>query len=473
MAQGEKMDCVTLGNFGDKRLERVGNLLYSRMVEKSCVSLRKLAMNRATEVRFGRFLSNENVTVDEIKAQKIAKTGQLACGRHVLGIQDTTELNYQAHAGRVNGLGPVGNGQDIGLFLHPLLVIDAESSACLGFSAIHTWIRKQKVATDPPKRKTTSDYRRIPFEEKESYRWLASGLEAKKHLSSAKLLTIIADRESDIYDAWYRLPDDKTHLLIRACYNRCLANGQLLHDYVANLEVQCVQLLSVRERHKKRTAHIAKLEVRFGEVEIKRSIGCPDKKAPEKIKLRVVDVKELAESVVNHEEPIHWCLLTTHAVETVEDACQIVTWYCWRWHIEQLFRTLKKQGFQVESSQLETGTGLTKLAIIALCAALQTMQLTLARQDIKQQRPVSDVFAEEEITVLEALLPKFEGKTEKQKNPYQKGKLSWAAWIIARLGGWKGYASERPPGPITLLRGQQEFFLLCLGWRLAKDVCIP
>jgi hypothetical protein len=28
-------------------------------------------------------------------------------GRHVLAIQDTSEINYQAHAGRVKGLGPV------------------------------------------------------------------------------------------------------------------------------------------------------------------------------------------------------------------------------------------------------------------------------------------------------------------------------------------------------------------------------
>jgi len=229
----------------------------------------------------------------------------------------------------------------------------------------------------------------------------------------------------------------------------------------------------VRERDKKRSAHIAKLEIRFGEVEITRSTGCSDKNAPEKIKLRVIDVKELPESVVNEEEPIHWRLLTTHQIDSVEDALQLVTWYCWRWNIEQLFRTLKKQGFRIESSQIETGSGLTKLAVIALGCALHTMQLTLARHDEKQERPLSDVFTEDEAVLLNALLPSLEGKTQKQKNPYQKGKLAWAAWIIARLGGWKGYASERSPGPITMYEGQQEFATLHRGWRLSKDVCIP
>lgn len=466
------MECVTLGKFRDKRLEKVGNLLYGCILEKNCVSLRKIAKNRAMEVRFGRFLSNKKVTVEELKEQRVSQVSRLASGRHVLGIQDTTELNYQAHADRVSGLGPVGNGKDKGLFLHPMLILDAESSACLGFGAIHTWIREWPAAiTD--KKKTSRDYQKLLIEEKESYRWLETASTAKKYLAETKMLTIIADRESDIYEEWYRIPDEKTHLLTRACYNRRLSNGLLLSDYVRGLEVKSVKLLPVRERDKKRSAHIAKLEIRFGELEITRSKGCSDKNAPEKIKLRVIDVKELPGSAVNNEEPIHWCLLTTHEVETVEDAFQLVTWYCWRWNIEQLFRTLKKQGFRVESSQIETGEGLTKLAIIALGCALQTMQLTLARNDEKQERPLSDIFSEGEAALLNTLLPGLEGRTEKQKNPYQKGKLAWAAWIIARLGGWKGYVSERPPGPITMYEGQEEFASLYRGWRLARDVCIP
>lgn len=123
------MECVSLGKFGDKRLERVGNLLYGCILSKNSVSLRKIAKDRAMEVRFGRFLSNEQVTVQELTHQRVSQTSRLESGRHVLGIQDTTELNYQAHADRVNGLGPVGNGKDKGLFLHPLLVVDAQSSA--------------------------------------------------------------------------------------------------------------------------------------------------------------------------------------------------------------------------------------------------------------------------------------------------------------------------------------------------------
>ncbi len=36
--------------------------------------------------------------------------------------------------------------------------------------------------------------------------------------------------------------------------------------------------------------------------------------------------------------------------------------------------------------------------------------------------------------------------------------LKWGVWIIARLGGWKGYASEKRPGPQTIHRGLSEFY---------------
>jgi hypothetical protein len=434
------------------------------MLEKRSVSLRKLGGNRATEVKFGRFLSNGKVTVNELIKNSTNKAGQLATGLHVLGIQDTTEINYQAHVGRVSGLGTVGNGIDAGLFLHPLLVLEAASGACLGLGAIHTWMRNK--SKDP-------DYQKLLIEDKESYRWLGTAIKGKEALKEAAILTIIADRESDIYEEWYRIPDSRTHLLTRAGRDRKLNNGKLLFEHAASLDVSGIEEIKVRERTGKRSAHVAKLEIRYGKVEIKKPKNCSDKNAPPSVKLCVVDIKELPESVIGDEEPIHWCLLTTHEISTYEDALNIMRWYCLRWNIEQLFRTLKKQGLQIESSQIETGESLTKLAIIALRAATQTMQLTLARESNKVDRPVSDVFAEEEVEVLNVLQKKLQGKTAKQKNPHLIGKLSWAAWIIARLGGWKGYASERPPGPITMIRGQTEFSSICRGWFLARNVCIP
>jgi hypothetical protein len=71
---------------------------------------------------------------------------------------------------------------------------------------------------------------------------------------------------------------------------------------------------------------------------------------------------------------------------------------------------------------------------------------------------------------MEDILPRFEGKTEKLKNPFPKDNLSWATWIISRLGGWKGYSTQRPPGVITLRDGWLRFYNIYEGWTIAKDV---
>lgn len=434
------------------------------MVTQQTVCVRRRAGNRAREVQFGRWLSNAKVTADELITTACARTGKSAAGRHVLAIQDTTELNDQAHAGRVSGLGTVGNGSDVGLFLHPLRVVDATQGVCLGLAHVHHWTRTSNAAPH---------YRKLRIEDKESYRWLETAAAGKKCLSEAAQVTIIADRESDIYEEWARLPDERTHLLTRVCRDRTLATGGKLYAWLDAQPMQGTYCFDAPTRPGKRSAHTATLAVRFGRRAIKRPASCWDKQAPQQIELHVVEVKELPGSVVGHETPIHWRLLTTHRVTCLEDALRCVDGYRQRWHIEQLFRTLKKQGLNIEGSQVETGEGLTKLLCLAVQAAVRTMQLTLAR-DADSAVQAADVFDADEIKIVQKILPTLEGKTKKQKNPHRAGSLAQAAWVVARLGGWKGYASEAKPGPITMLRGLQRVEAICQGWKLAtlKDVCI-
>ncbi len=213
------------------------------------------------------------------------------------------------------------------------------------------------------------------------------------------------------------------------------------------------------------------MEVRFDKIEFAKPMLCTDKNAPQNMTLYVCDVKEIASSVPEGEEPVHWCLLTTHTIETINMAHQIVEWYQERWKIEQLIRTLKKQGLDVESSQLETEVRLIKISVMALHVAVQTLQLTMAREG--KDQPIGTVFNRQECTMLKSVLKTVEGKTALQKNPFCHSKLSWAAWIIARLGGWKGYPSESPPGPITMRNGLEKFRLMLEGAKITHQfVCI-
>jgi hypothetical protein len=71
-----------------------------------------------------------------ILAVEGARVGGCAQGRDVLVIQDTTEINFDDHTGSKRGFGrgfgTVGNGEDIGPFLHPQFVLDATQGGVRG-----------------------------------------------------------------------------------------------------------------------------------------------------------------------------------------------------------------------------------------------------------------------------------------------------------------------------------------------------
>ena len=191
---------------------------------------------------------------------------------------------------------------------------------------------------------------------------------------------------------------------------------------------------------------------------------------PDRVELRLVEVIEPAPP--QGVEPLHWRLLTTHAVADAASAWRIVDWYSARWTIEQLWRLLKKQGLRLESSQLESAESLLKLSAIAVRAATVTLQLMQAR-DGASKEPASLAFDKAETAVLTAFLT---ARSPTPANPHATDSLAWAAWIIARLGGWDGYASSRRPGPITLKHGLDRFRVLVEGWLLREQIenmCIP
>ena len=430
------------------------------MCERQTVCLRKLGDTRAEKVKFRRFLMNDRVTVGRIVVRLRARIATAAAGRHVLAIQDTSEINYESKRARKRGLGTVGNGSDVGLFVHPMLTVNAETGHCLGLADVQVWRRFKKKA---------ADYRKQPIEDKESYRWLKGPHRAKWALTKAAMVTVIDDREGDIFEKWARLPDRRTHLLSRACRDRAVASGERLFAVMAAFPERHRFRLDLPARRGKRQARQAHLSVRFGKVRIRRPKSCSDPNAPREIELFAIEVREL--NLPAGEEPVHWRLLTTHAVETVQQALTVIGWYRQRWHIEQLFRTVKRQGLDIEDSVLAEGEALEKLAVIALIAACQTMQLVLARASPDHSQPASDVFDDRELEVLDALQVRLQGRTVKQQNPNPPGSLAWAGWSIARLGGWTGYDSDKSTGPITMRDGLERFRTIVQGYLLYKDLC--
>jgi Transposase DDE domain len=431
--------------------------------------LRQLCDSRAEKAGYTRFFNNAKVSVEEIVSAAAALTRQAAAGRHALIIEDTSEINYASKASRKQGLGRVGNGSDPGLFVHPALAVDADDASLLGLADARIWCRH--AAKQP-------EYQSQPIETKESHRWIETAVKARAALVNTLLATVVADREADIYEVFARVPDERTHVLIRSHHDRALASGGRLHTALA-ARPEAGRLSFRLPARPGRSGRDVVLAVRFGSFALRQPRRGADKRDPRALRLNVVDVREIDPPA--GEEAVHWRLLTSHAVNDVAGAARMVDHYRLRWTVEQTFRTLKSKALDIEASFIADAAALQRLAAAALVAATRVMQLVHARGEAGQRLPASRLFGPDEVAVLHALTPTLQGKTQKQRNPHRPDSLAWAAWHVARLGGWTGYATERPPGPITFSRGLTRFAAIAQGFNLPNhckpsrnhDVCSP
>jgi hypothetical protein len=371
------------------------------MVHGGTTCFRRLADGeRRREVQFHRFLANRKVTVGRLLSGWSEPTA--AAGRHVLAIQDTSEIGFRTARDHTRGLGEIGKGIGRGMLLHAMIAVDADSEACLGLIAGNVWTRSGRVSVRHDKR---------PLDQKESRRWVDTATAGKTVLSAAAMVTVVADREADLYALWALVPEPGVHVLGRIHHDRRLIGGGTLCNVTQTWPVAATRRLSLRERPD-RAERQATLELRFGAVTIARPLGAREVHLAPQITLTLIEVSE--PNPPPGAEPLIWRLLTTHAVTNSATAWQIVAWYRARWIIERLFRLLKKQGLHLEDSQVEMAERLLKLVAIATHAAVITLQLLQAR-DGRSGQPASLCFTIDELDTLDALDRRYTGKTSLQR----------------------------------------------------------
>ena len=396
-------------------------------------------------MRFTRFLRNDSVSAGEMASHAAAGTAA-----RVLVVTSSwfrTPANWRWGApAQANGYGPVGKGGGVrGLLLHAALALEDGSGAILGLVDARIWNR-DKGAVTPRRSRATAD--------KESQRWLAVTAQASEVLSAARSITVVSDQESDIYEHFARRAAN-THLIVRACQNRrssrspkarrCCSRSSTILPEAGRFSVKIPAAPGRKER-------VAELAVRFSRVELCKPLHGAASDLPDTINLMLVDVREM---LARHEgEPVHWRLLTTHAVTTSEQARRIVDLYRMRWTIEEFFRTLNTAGFDIEEADIGDPEVMIKFVAAATVAAVTVMQLVKARDGTTDQQ-LAEAFELDDQPILEALSSRLEGATSRQKNPHPKGSFAFAAWVIARLGGWTAYYGK--PGPKVMRQGLDDF----------------
>jgi Transposase DNA-binding len=455
-------------DFDDVRLINRGNKILNDLFSKSVHSIRQFSQSEADAKGVYRFLSNDRVSEDDI-IMNLSTTCKTACtGKFVVCIQDTTEINLSKHRNRIlkdefigttNQKGEYG----LGFLLHPSFVLDAQSGIPYGYADIKVWNRSLTLKT-----KFERSYNKLPITEKESYKWIEVSENTKNTLSdTVEGMVIVQDREGDIYEQFATIPDQKTDLIIRARTNRTLVDKSKLFTCLDQILPQGTYEINVAGCLKtKRTKRLAKLDIRYKPIEISRTNGTSKGVAPI-TQLYIIEVQERG---YKGTDKICWRLLTTIPVENVAIAKMCIEWYSWRWKIEEVFKILKKEGYDIEASELESALAIRKLCLMIMEVVIKLFLMRLAYSEPETEITADAVFTAEEQEFLEEQIKKLEGKTERQKNPYKIKDLKRYVWLIARLGGWKSYESKRIPGITTLWIGMRYFKIAKEGWDIFRNV---
>jgi Transposase DDE domain len=439
--------------FGDIRVAERADFLIGRVAALGTLVIRRLGGDRAGEMAVHRFLSSPYVSVEAIVETVAARTAVQCGGRRILAVQDTTEINFAGREKKRRGFGAAGNGKTPGFFIHPVIAVDVATEAVIGLVAAAIWTRSEQPSTARRDR---------CFEEKESVRWQLGCEAAAAVLSEASSVTMVSDRESDIYPLFARKPE-RLDLIVRVAQDRCVFGGGRLFealDGAAPLGRSDVRVAPRGPGDKERTA---KVELRAAKVRIARPKNNTLDDLPEAIELTLVEAREV--DAPEGKTALLWRVFTTYEVTNAAQANEVMQLYRLRWRIEQTFRALKSDGLALEDSQVTDPERMFNLAAIGLAGAIRTIQLVDARDG--SDRPASDVIDDNFAAALERLSKKLEGKTQRQKNPHPPGSLSFVAWITARLGGWNCY--YKPPGPKTMRIGWDRLAATLEGYALATQ----
>jgi hypothetical protein len=460
--------------FGDIRLTRRYKSLKSVMENQQSCTISQLAKSYNESRAYYRFMSNRKVTISKLMSMTDVVFCQAAKDKHLLVIGDTSEISLKSqidHIKDADRVGKLSDNKTPGFLAHAQILLDAQSGHGLCLSSLLLWNRH-------PGEGKGSDSKR-PYEQRESYKWEQGIQDSQDITSQASMVTYVFDREADIFDLYAGIASNKTksHLLVRSHYNRkveidgrevslwdALEETSFSHSY--SLKVSALKRRNEsRRKQQQRQQRKALIKVRHRPITL---VAPGTASSKSKLKVWVIQAVEDDTTVPTGEEPIHWRLITTHPIQTKEQALQMIRWYEKRWMIEQLFRLVKRKGFQIEACELQYLDAILKMTVMAFQAAFTVLRLLLARGKPHAQ-PIDQVFTPSQRKCLTLLNQKYQGNTAKQQNPHPPDQLSWAAWIIGRMGGWKGLTSQGLPGPITMKKGLELFYTYFDAWKLFAD----
>ena len=148
------------------------------------------------------------------------------------------------------------------------------------------------------------------------------------------------------------------------------------------------------------------------------------------------------------ETPLSWMLLTTEVVADVNRAATILSWYTYRWRVEEYHKILKS-GCQSERYRL-AAVGMKTLLGFLSVIAVELLQVTYLHRT-QPDAPARKILNPVQLKVLKAASPI---KLPKMLT------VAWAVETVAYLGGYLEHRRQTPIG-IQVLWSLRVVALMC------------
>jgi hypothetical protein len=381
----------------------------------------------------------------------------------VLCIQDGTDVNFTTHP-QTSGLGVIGANQtgakSRGLHLHSTLAVNPDG--------LPLGVLRACFEAPEPKKKAIQD-KSAPA--KKSLRWIDSLRDCVTLAEACPKTRVISvcDREADFYELFAEQQGTPTvELVVRARHDRRLPDdqGKLFEAVRATESCGTVALevtrQSARAKSSKRQARIgrqarsAQMQLRYRRLELLQDPQHPHNS--EKLPVTIVHAVESAPP--NGEKPIEWFVLTTLAVDSAEQAAEILHWYALRWRIEDWHRVLKS-GCKIDELGHHSAERLERAIAIRMVIAWRVMLMTLLGREVPEL-PAEILFSDIELRVI--------GDFAQSRRRDRPSRLGEAVREVAILGGYLNRNHDPPPGHQLMWQGYVTLTTMCMAYQLRDEI---
>jgi hypothetical protein len=224
---------------------------------------------------------------------------------------DTTDPRFDTHDASKRGLDRDASNTFPGLFLHPVLAVEAITGGITGLVDCSVLNRTEGKLADHEKRAAA---------DKASQRWLDGAEQAAGRLGNAARITLVGDRESNIDDLIACRPAD-VDLPCRSALARAITTDGLLPAHCNGLPEQGRETIEVPPKGNQ-PASQAPVAPWSDAISLKRPPRPGNEALRQSVPLWVVDVREIDPPTGT--QPVHRRLLTTHTLNPLAAARQIV-----------------------------------------------------------------------------------------------------------------------------------------------------